>query len=402
MPFLRLIPLIFLILVNSLYALPDYRNISLTEFASSVASANNINIFIDEDLSHENISFYIPTIKSSKTLLEAFKIAVDKKGLNLVKKGNFFYLSKKMKYRLHNYVFKLSYNSSKDFEKYLKMLGLKYTYFVSNNTFIVTCNYLQKETISKFLISIDKFASQVTLKFYILSYDDSKVKEKGIKFATVYKDVNNITQVALNTLLFPLSTSSNILSSTSFYSAIKFLDTAHLINIKQYPYILVKNNNSFKFESVKNIPYLVKNTKTDSNTVQDNSSYEYKDVGLKIHGIASIYDNFVTLNIDLTIEDVINTTSDTLTPSTNKRYLNSITNLKKGQVLVLSGIKQKTNDVTHIKVPLLSGIPYLGDMFKYDYKTVSTSNIVIAIEVVSDVATATLSPNGGAVSDKEL
>jgi general secretion pathway protein D len=369
-------------LSNNLFALPDYRNITLSEFASSVSLANNINIFIDEDLSKKNISFYMPTIKNSKTLLQAFEIAVNKKGLNFVKKGNFYYLSMKKNLMLHQYIFKLKNNCNEDFKKYLDSSGYKSVYLSSNNSFIVYCNYKQKKIISSFLETIDKTASQVTLKFYILSYDDSLVKEKGVKFATIYKDVNSLTQVALNTLLFPLSTSSNILSSTSFYSAIRFLDTSHSININQYPYILVKNNNPFKFESVKNIPYLVKNTKTDSNTVQDNNSYEYKDVGLKIHGKASIYSKFVTLDIDLTIEDVINTSSDTLTPSTNKRYLNSITNLKKGQVLVLSGIKQRTDDITHIKIPLLSGIPYLGDIFKYDYKTTSTSNIIIAIEVL--------------------
>jgi len=382
---------VFLILINSVYAMPDYRNVSLSAFASSVASSNNINIFIDEDLNTQNISFFIPTIRDSKILLEAFKIAIDKKGLNLIKKGNFYYLSKKIKYKINKYVFKLSHNTSSDFKKYLEMLGLQYVYFNSNNSFLVSCNYLQKKSISKFLKSIDISAKQVTLKFYIFSYDSSKINEQGINFSTIYKDIDNITQTAVNTLLLPISTSKNILSSTSFYLAIKFLNSSHIIKINQFPHVLVKNNNPFKFESVKNIPYLVKNTKTDSNTVQDNNSYEYKDVGLKIHGTALIYSNFITLNLDLTIEDIINTSLDSLTPSTNKRYLNSITNLKKGQVLILSGISQKTDDITHINIPFLSAIPYLGNIFKYDYKTVAKSNIVIAIEVLEDEATASFS-----------
>jgi len=377
-----LIYLIVLILLNqNSYALPSYKNITLNQFVERVSIANNMNIFIDEDLTKQNISFYVPTIKKSKTLFEAFKIAIDKKGLRLVKKGNFYYLSKKLKYKIHNYLIKLSYNCSKDFDKYLQLMTYKYTYFKSDNSYIVKCNLIQKKQLDIFLKSLDVQAKQVMLKFYILSYDSKKIKERGIKFGTVYKALDSTTKTAINALVFPLSTSKNILSSTSFYSALYFLNTNNDIQIKQFPYVLVKNNNSFKFESVQNIPYLVKNTKTDSNTVQDNNSYEYKDVGLKIHGIASIYKQFVTLKLDLTIEDIINTSGDKITPSTNKRYLNSITNLKYGQVLILSGVKQSKKENTHLVVPFLSNIPYLGKVFTYDYTSDTSSNISVAIQV---------------------
>jgi len=398
---IKYLPLILLVVVNNVFALPDYRNISLANFASSVATANNINIFIDEDLSSENISFYIPTIKSAKTLFEAFKISVNKKGLNLVKKGNFYYLSKKKKYIVKNYAFNLSYNCSEDFKKYLDMLALKYVYFPSNNSFIVSCNYLQRENISKFLIRLDKQAKQVILKFIVLSYDDSIVRERGFQFGTVYKSLDGTIQSAVNALIFPISTGDNIISSTSFYNALKFLDTNNIINIDQYPYILVKNNNEFKFESVKNIPYLVNNTITDSTTVQNNNSYDYKDVGLKIKGKATIYEKFVTLDIELTIEDIINVSADEKTPSTNKRYLNSITNLKIGQVLLLSGIKQNKVENNHVEIPFLSGMPYIGDMFKYKYKSVSHSNITIAIQVLDTGANASLLPREVRTRGKE-
>ncbi len=392
--------ILLILVVSDVFGLPDYRSVTLEHFASSVASANNINIFIDEDLTKENISFFIPTIKKPKTLFEAFKIAVSKKGLNLKKKGEFYYLSKKLKYKVRNYAFNLSYNCSSDFIKYLKMLELKFVYLESNNSFIVSCNQLQKKRIDTFLSSLDKQAKQVILKFIILSYDDNDVNERGVKFATLYKSLDNSMQVAINTLLFPLSSSKNIISSTSFYGALRFLNTSNLIKINQYPYVLVKNNNNFKFESVQNIPYLVQNTKTDSNTVQNNNSYEYKDVGLKIKGKASIYNDFITLDIDLTIEDLINISADDKTPSTNKRYLNSITNLKIGQVLVLSGIKQTKVENNDIRIPILSGIPLLGSMFEYSYKTESKSNITIAIQVLKSLSNADLLPSEGRTSNK--
>ena len=386
MMFQLLIKISLLIIISfNLYANIDYKNYTLNNFVSEVASANKINIFIDEDLTKENISFYIPTLKDPKNLLEAFKIAIEKKGLRLRKKGNFYYLSKKLKYKIHSYLIKLSYNCSPDFDKYLKLMKFEYTYFKSNNSYLIKCNSIQKKELDKFLASLDVQAKQVMLKFMIISYDDNLQDKKGITLSNTYRALDGSVQTAVNSLLFPLSTSKNILSSFSFYGAIQYLNSKNTINIKQYPYVLVQNNHQFKFESVQNIPYLTKNTKTDSSTVQDNNTYEYKDVGLKIKGTPKILKNFVTLDLDLTIEDIVNTSGDNYTPSTNKRYLNSITNLKYGEILLLSGIKQKKVEQNNIRVPILCNIPFLGKMFTYDYKTHSTSNIIIAIQVINSI-----------------
>ncbi len=372
------------------FALPSYKNISLNDFVQQVSISNNINIFIDEDLSKSNISFFIPTITDPINLFNAFKISINKKGLRLIKKNSFYYLSKKLQYKIHNYIFKLSYNCSVDFQKYLKMMGYKFTFFESNNSYIIMCNSLQKKQIDKFLKGLDIQSKQVMLKFYILSYDSKKLKERGIQYGTVYKALDDTIQTAVNALVFPFSTSHNIISSTSFYSALRFLNQDNYIDLKQYPYILAKNNNSFKFESVQNIPYLVKNTTTDSQTLQDSNSYEYKDVGLKINGKASIYQKFITLDLELTIEDIINLSIDNKTPSTNKRYLNSITNLKYGDVLVLSGVKQDKKENTHLAIPFISNIPFIGKIFTYDYISSSSSNITIAIQVLNSGATPSL------------
>ena len=328
-------------------------------------------------------------------MFTAFKISIDKKGLRLVKKGDFYYLSKKLKYKIHDYMIKLSYNCSDDFNKYLKLMNYQYTFFKSNNTYIIKCNSIQKKSIDNFLKTLDVQAKQVMLKFIIISYDDNVQDKKGITLSNTYQALDGSVQTAVNSLLFPLSSAKNILDSFSFYTALEFLNSTNTINIKQYPYVLVQNNRKFKFESVQNIPYLVKNVQTDSNTVQDNNSYEYKDVGLKIYGTPKILKNFVTLDLDLTIEDLINTSGDNFTPSTNKRYLNSITNLKYGEVLLLSGIKQSKEELNNIRVPILCNIPYIGKMFTYEYKMNSSSNITVAIQVISSKDNTLLLPPEG-------
>ena len=376
---MKILVLVFLYLVTLVQA-NDLINISLSNFTNRVSKQVNKNIYIDEDI-NSTISLYVPNKISNKDIFAIYKNTITKNGFNLYKLGSVYYLSKKKAFKLKNYLFKLSYNCSVDFKKYLQFYNYKYIYLKNNNSFIVKCNASSNKNISKFLLSLDKQAKQVMIKFFIISYDFDNINEKGINYASVYKDASGVVQTAINALVFPLSTATNIIPSTSFYTALKFLNNSHDIKINAFPYVLAKNNDSFQFSSVKNIPYLVKNTKTDSNTVQDNNSYEYKDVGLKINGKASIYDNFVSLNLNLTIEDIASP-DDSLTPSTNKRFLNSITNLKFNQVLLISGIKQNKQKLTKIEIPFLSGIPFLGNMFKYKYISKSKSNITIAIEVI--------------------
>ena len=379
---MKVLSLLLLVSFN-LHAGVDYKNYTLDSFVSEVANANSINIFIDEDLSKENISFYIPTLKNPKQLLEAFKISISKKGLNLKKTGNFYYLSKKLKYKLNKYVFKLTHNCSNDFSLYLKTFDYKYVYLKDSNSFIVSLNIIQKKEVEIFLRTIDIGASQVMLKFVLLSFDNTKEEERGIKFSTLYQDASGGIIQAMNTIVLPLSsTSSAVLESTSFFAALRLLDTDGFLEVEQYPYMLIKNNNKFKFESVKNIPYLVRNTETDSNVVQENNSFEYKDVGLKINGSTSIYDDFITLNLDLTIENILNLDGDALTPTTSKSFLNSVTDLKYGQVLLLSGIEKTDIEKTNVRIPFFCNIPYVGKIFTYKYETDKKSRLTIAIEVI--------------------
>ena len=399
----RLIVLLLFFLINNNLFASDLVNVSLNQFTNRVSKQTNKNIFIDEDI-NSSMSLFIPNKISNKAIFDIYKMSIEKRGFNLSVNNGVYYLHKKTNYKKHFYLFQLKYNVSKDFLQYLKMLKYNYSYFRSNNSFLVSCNFLQKRDIDKFLQTLDKQSKQVMLKFYIISYDDTKTDERGIQFASIYKDASNVVQTAINAIVMPLTSTSNILSTTSFFSALRLLNEAHKIKINNFPYVLAKQNKLFQFESVRNIPYLVKSTTTDSNTVQDNNSYQYKDVGLKIGGIASIYKDFVSLELKLTIEDIIDSGSDSKTPSTNKRYLNSVTNLKYGQVLLLSGIKQDKQANTNIRIPILCNIPFIGKMFQYKYTSVIKSNISIAIQVIKSVglsANATLPPSSERTSGKE-
>lgn len=358
------------------------KDIALLDFANKVSLQNNINIYIDEDLKKKKISLYVPNSITNKELFSVFSNTVSKLNLSFVQIGSTYYLTKKIKEVSSKYLYKLKYNSFKDCDKVLKSFGLKYSYLNDSNTFIMTCTKKKYNLIKQYLKMVDVKQNQVVLKIKIFEFNDINLKERGVQYSSIYQNELGVTEVALNALIAPLSTTTHTLSNTEFYGALKLLNEHNLIDVKQFPYITARNNDKFKFEAVENVPYLVSTTITDATNTSEQTSIEYKDIGLKINGTSFIYNDYITLDIDLIIEDFINSSLETNTPQTYKRHLNSRSNINYNDVLLLSGIKRTKHEVTNYNIPFLSNIPYLGEIFKYKSDSDSELNIVIAIEVI--------------------
>lgn len=373
--------LLMLIWISYLQANKDI-NIPLVNFVEKVSQQNKINIYIDEDIKEKKVSILIPDKISNKDLISLFRSTVSKMNFNLKKIGDSYHLSKKLNYINKNYLYKLKYNSYPDCKSILDILKAQYIYLTDTNAFMITSTKHKYKEIESFLNSVDVKQKQVILKIMILEFNESDVKERGVQFTSIYETTNGTIETALNTIVAPITTTNNFLLNFDFYGALRLLNEDKIINVKQYPYILAKNNKSFVFEAVENIPYLVKNTKTQASNSSEENSIVYKDVGLKINGKSLIYDDYITLDLDLVIEDLISD-RDTTTPQTYKRHLNSNTNIEYNKVLLLSGIKRTKHTKTNIALPFISNIPYLGEVFKYSYDSDSNLNITIAIEVIN-------------------
>lgn len=357
-------------------------NIPLVNFVEKVSQQNNINIYIDEDIKDKKISILIPDKISNNDLFSLFKSTINKMDFNLKKIGKSYYLSKKLNYKDRNYLYKLKYNSFIDCKSVLDILKVQYKYLSDINAILITSTSKKYSEIKSFLSSVDTRQKQVILKIMILEFNEDDVQELGIQYASIYKTPSGTIETALNSIIAPISSTNNFVFNSDFYGALRLLNESKTVKVKQYPYVLAKNNKKFIFEAVDNIPYLVQSTTTEATNTSEQNSIEYKDVGLKIIGKTFIYDTYITLDLDLTIEDLISDTS-TNTPKTYKRHLNSNTDVEYNKVLLLSGIKRIKNKITNIELPFVSNIPYLGEIFKYSFDTDSNLNITIAIEVLS-------------------
>lgn len=76
---------------------------------------------------------------------------------------------------------------------------------------------------------------------------------------------------------------------------------------------------------------------------------------------------------------MINT--DNLTPTTTKKELKSNYKLKKGDILVLSGINEQIENINRTGIPILKDIWLLKYLFSTEKVEFSNSIISISIEV---------------------
>ena len=146
------------------------------------------------------------------------------------------------------------------------------------------------------------------------------------------------------------------------------------------PYFTVQSNKEIYFAAVENIPYKVSSAAVNGATQTNTESIEYRDIGLKIKLLPKVIKDLVYIDFDLVVENIVDKTSET--PSTTKRSLNNSFQLKKGSVIVLSGINQTEKSETVYGVPLIKDIPIFGEVFQFKTKNEVEKSLTITIEII--------------------
>lgn len=362
------------------FLVANEKNITLLDLTELLSTQNNINIYIDEDIKAKEVSFFVPENITNDEFLYLYRQSVKKLGYEVTNFNDTYYLIKTPPDDLYSYFIDLKTNSFEVVSKYLAFKKVEFQYIDTTNVIIFFCTQQEYPVIYKDISKIDSQKRQVTLKFTIIEINEDDLKEQGFEFSTSYETSSGDIQNVLNTFILPFQSTRPIFQRSTFYSALKLFNENKFLNISQNPYILVQDSKEFNFSAVNNIPYQSSTTVTQATNTSEQTSIEYKDVGLKIIGKTLIYDDYVNLDLDLIIEDILSTNNNI--PTTYKRQLKSNTNLKYGEVLLLSGINQTKINKIDFSIPFISNIPYLGELFKYKSESDVKSNISIAIEVI--------------------
>ena len=384
---------LFLALFILSSALSEEIKLNLLDFANVASHNSKIDILISDEIDPN--SFYFYTAKNSDVTIKHFRKAIESKGLKLILTDGFYYVFKKNKdygdangsisaERRLRYL-TLANNSYDDADKIVsKMTDQNSSYIRSTNSVVFKASDDEYSDIIDFVQRSDKKLEQVNFKLTILETNTNDYKDIGSHLNSLgdvitRSDLNYF----INLITMPYSAETNVVTTKKrgFYGVLSLLQQNGVTTIKQSPFLVAKSGAEVYFSSVENVPYLTNTSTYTQNGTATQNSYEYKDVGLKIKIRPVVLQNSnVDFSLDLIVEDLLDT-QNTLTPRTSKKELKSNYSLKRGELLVLSGINK---DVAYSKrngVPLLKDIPILKYLFSIEQNYKSTSVITLTIEV---------------------
>lgn len=354
----------------------------LVNFAQLASISNNIAIVTDDSI--DGNYYYFIYQHDTNLTLSMFRKMLESKGLFLYKKDNFYYITDK---KLPDYDLRridLSNYVVEDVRRIMANFELNATYSTTSNSVFFRADDVAYEQIKQAVASIDKPLEQVEFKLTITETNLKDIKDRGAKLQSLLKPLNHgDLAYYINLITSPYTTNSNVVRNDSegFFGVLNFLDTNGLTKIISSPFLTAKNHTEVNFSAVQNIPYLVQNSQTSATQTTTQNSYEYKDVGLKITLKPVILKDHVDFDLHLILEDLLSS-ANTLTPITSKKELKSSYSLKRGDILVLSGINKTTTQKQRNGIPILKDIYILKYLFSIEQDQDINSVVTLTIQVI--------------------
>jgi general secretion pathway protein D len=375
--------MMFFLLLNSLKA--ETLEMNLATFATYASETNNINILIDEDLKNQNIIFIINDKESY--VLEAFRKAVNLKGLDLIKNEKFYFVTKKdiyveeLKYRS----IKLNFVKYQDIENFLKVYTdlIKYEFINTSKILMIYSKQKEYDSINEMIKSIDLLPKQLKLKVTIIDTNLDKLKELGSDSSKI--NLQNNGNFFFNLVSYPFSVNNSVPSSQkdNFYTFLKYLNKEGSSEFISNPVLTLSDEKQTSFKVGDKIPYQIGTTSVTNSNLTTSNSYEYKEVGLNIVATPHIYSNDnVYLDLDLNVSSI--KSNENNLPITSEKSINQSFHLRVNELLVLTGINKKELITSTNEIPLLADIPFLGWLFKYESNEETKSNLSVVFELVNE------------------
>lgn len=371
------------LLLSSLKA--ENLEMNLADFATFASQTNKVNILLDDSLKDENIIFIISDENSF--LLEAFEKAVNLKGLELVKSEKFYYVRKRdiyieqVKYR----PIKLNFVKYEDIQNFLKVYdtSIKYEFIKTSKTLLIASKEEEFNSIEQMIKSIDILPKQLKLKVTIIDTNLDKLKQLGADTTEI--NLQDKTNFFFNLVSYPFSVKNDVSSADkdNFYTFLKFLNQNGSTEFLSNPILSLSDEQSIEFRVGNKVPVLTGSSSLQSTTYTTSNAYEYKDVGLEIKATPHIYaDNNVYLDLELKVSNIVSNNNNLV--ETSEKYIKQQYTLITNKLLVLTGLNKKDISKSNYDVPLLSDIPFLGWLFKYESTKESVYNLSVVFELISE------------------
>lgn len=143
--------------------------------------------------------------------------------------------------------------------------------------------------------------------------------------------------------------------------------SADHVKVLSTPEILLDDRSQGRVSVGQNVPFITGNYKTDdAGDVSSFQTIERKDVGVTLNVLPVVLSpGLYKLKIQQDASSVSNSSvaSDIIT---NTRNINTEVTVRAGEVIYLGGLYSEDSGNQQVRVPVLSSIPYLGWLFRYN------------------------------------
>lgn len=266
------------------------------------------------------------------------------------------------------------------------------------NALIIAASAQDYEVLTEIIEKLDIFREQVFVEMLIMEVSEDGLKKIGIDWATIDESVDGSARFFGATNFGPRvdfasgtleglavgiwrGSGSNVRIGTMLHA----LEKQSGVNILSTPHILTSNHHKAKIIVGESRPFVVQSKiteGTDPLTPTVIKTYEYKDVGITLEITPHISQGGLIrleINSEFTklIEDVTSLAVDT--PSTAKREAETVVSMNSGSTVVIGGLIRDDTITVVKKVPLVSDIPLVGGLFRFEKDQVQKTNLLIFI-----------------------
>jgi general secretion pathway protein D len=266
------------------------------------------------------------------------------------------------------------------------------------NALIIAASAQDFEVIAQIAEKLDIVREQVLVEMLIMEVSEDALKEIGIDWATLDQAVEGgVRGFAGTNFGLRVDAAAGDLegltvgawkksgSTTIYGTVLHALEKLSGVNILSTPHILTSNHHKARIVVGENRPFVMQSRiteNTDLITPTVIKTYEYKDVGISLEITPHISQGGLVrleINSEFTklIEDVTSPSTDT--PTTAKREAQTVVSMNSGSTVVIGGLIRDDKVTIEKKVPLVSDVPLVGNLFKFKRDRLQKTNLLIFI-----------------------
>ena len=271
-------------------------------------------------------------------------------------------------------VFKINYAKADDVKTILKDIvkgeGAGLSVDPITNSIVFTGTRADEQKVRDTLALVDIPTKQVTLEAKIISLDNDESKNLGLSWDWETLPVSTSPKTKYGGIIH-----LGHGYQTTFQATLNALITSGKGKILATPRIITIPGKEASIFIGDHIPVLTKSTDNGSTT----TTTEYVDAGIKLSYTPVVSnDGYITavvhteVSTPTYIEDVGNYKISSRTADTNVRMRN-------GETLVIGGLINEVEKETISKIPFISNIPILGELFKNSAKNKNKTEVMMIL-----------------------